>query len=382
MDLNYFRILGSGFSKEEYVMYRLGDLEDPHRAMRFLSNRHNHHVFRPAVNHSFQKHILEDKWVTQQFFSGLRIPMPEAYGLYHPVFGMTSEGMPLCSPEHLAALLRRRLSQRLIFKPRVGSQGRGLILASFRDEGGDLRAAVGDQDYSLSEFVKELLCNVELQHCGSTQWIIQECVPQHSFLSRISPYGVNTIRIVTFITSDDIIKIPLSALRLGRKGEFVDNWSRGGFSVAVDRETGRLGKGYSKPRFGGEWAGAHPDTGVEFEGLYVPEWDKILDLCRRAASSLSDLRTVGWDVALTENGPMIIEGNPVWGLPVVQIHTKGYLTDEVREDLAKYGAIFPDKLRPLPLGMLALFIYQWRRSGTRRVLEAWWGRLVKKLFLV
>lgn len=380
MWLNKLRILGSGFSKEEYLMYRLGELDNPDDAMRFLSNRRNHIAFRPAVNRSFQRYILEDKWVTQLYFASLGIPVPKAYGFYHPSFGLTSDGLSLRTPEQLATLLRPSCPLQLIIKPRVGSQGRDIILASFREDRGAIKVSADDRDYTLSAFVEDVLCkgpgDVE-----STQWIFQEHLSQNSFLSRINPYNVNTIRIVTFIGFDNDIQIHHSALRLGRKGGIVDNWSRGGFSVFIDAASGQLGRGFSKPRYGGDWVGVHPDTGAQFEGQIIPGWERVLDVCRRAAASLSDVRTVGWDVALTDDGPVIIEGNPVWGLPVVQIHTKGYLTDEVRGELEKYGAHFPDRLRPLPVGLMALLVYQWRRSRGPRIVNSWCEHMRRKFYL-
>jgi hypothetical protein len=119
----------------------------------------------------------------------------------------------------------------------------------------------------------------------------------------------------------------------------------------------------------GEWVSEHPDTQVRFEGKKIPEWSSIIDICKRAASAFSGVRLVGWDVALTPEGPILIEGNATWGLPVVQVHSQGYLQEPIRKQLSEVGAQFPEHLRPIPLALLALLIYQWRRSKAPRVLQ-------------
>jgi hypothetical protein len=102
-------------------------------------------------------------------------------------------------------------------------------------------------------------------------------------------------------------------------------------------------------------------------------------VCCRAAAALSGIRSVGWDVVLTPEGPVIVEGNAAWCLPLVQVHTKGYLTDEVRAELARYGAMFPDEPVSLSRALVRLLGYQWQRSRGPRLLGAGRER-VRQLF--
>jgi hypothetical protein len=55
-----------------------------------------------------------------------------------------------------------------------------------------------------------------------------------------------------------------------------------------------------------------PGTGALVEGLRVPHWDAAAALVRRAAPHFLPARTLGWDVALTEAGPVIVETNMFW----------------------------------------------------------------------
>lgn len=372
MSFDKLRLLGSGFTEEEYRLYRFDLLTNINDAMQYLSHRRNHQVYRPAVNRSAQQHILEDKWVTHLFLSGLAIPVPRAFGLYHPIFGATERGKAFCSPDDVAAVLSPHLPLRLIFKPRGGRKGRNIFRVEvYRAADGSARVISGESELSLAAFLESLPGDAFDDYDGGYHgWLVQECLRQHEFLDRINPHTVNSMRIVTFITARNEIQVHLAALRLGRAGSVADNWDRGGLSVAIDVATGVLGRGVAKPRYGGEWTSVHPDSGVKFEGQQLPEWPRVLDVCRRAAAAFSGVRSVGWDVALTPDGPVIIEGNATWGLPVVQVHTKGYLTSQVRAELARYGARFPENPPSLLRALVALLGYQWQRSRGPRVVGA------------
>jgi hypothetical protein len=369
-----WRILGSGFTAEEYRLYRFEDLDDPGDAMRFLSNRMNHSTCRPAINRGYQQHILEDKWVTQLFMTSQRVPVPETYGVYHPEFGATCSGAPLCTPEQLADVVRADLPLTVFLKPRGGRKGRDVHRVEMSADGnGGVQVSSGDQVQSLADFLAglPLLPRDGFDHYGGCYhgWLVQRCLRQHEFLNHINPHTVNSIRVITFVDAGGKVHVQLSVLRLGRKGNSADNWDKGGISVGIEPETGTLGRGVYKPRYGGTWVSEHPDTGVRFEGLVMPEWQAILDICHRSAALFSGIRSVGWDIALTPAGPVVVEGNALWDLPMVQVHTRGYLTPEVREQLKSYGVELPDRLKSLPLALLILLVYQWQRSRGPRILR-------------
>lgn len=372
MNIDRLRLLGSGFTAEECQLYHFDQLSDVREAMRYLSHRLNHRVYHPAVNWGAQQHFLEDKWATQFFLSGLSIPVPHTWGLYHPAFGVAGNGSPFRTPEDVAAVLGPHLPMRLIAKPRGGRKGRNVMRVDlYRASDGGVMVKSSDSELSLAAFLGTLPIEASREYDGSYHgWLIQACLQQHEFLNRINPHTVNSVRVVTFITADDRVGVHLAALRLGRATGVADNWDRGGVSVAVDVATGVLGQGLTKPRYGGQWMSVHPDTGERFEGQQLPEWSRVVEVCCRAAAGLSGIRSVGWDVVLTPEGPVIMEGNAAWCLPLVQVHTKGYLTDEVRAELARYGATFPEEPLPLSRALVRLLSYQWQRSRGPRLLAA------------
>jgi hypothetical protein len=73
------------------------------------------------------------------------------------------------------------------------------------------------------------------------------------------------------------------------------------------------------------------DTGAIFKKVKVPLWQDVKSTLVRSALAFSDLRTIGWDVAVTDDGPSIIEANWDWGENIIEVaHNRG-LRSELTE---------------------------------------------------
>jgi hypothetical protein len=369
-----FRILGSGFTKEEYDLYEFGSLEDPSMAMNYLSNRLNHEIFSPKLNQGYHKHILEDKWLTHNILKSLGIPIPRTIGLYHPDFGMTCGGSTLTSGEDILNEIKNYFPCKLFFKPRGGRQGRNLIKGSVYLDDKEDKVLISSHGKvsDFIDFIESLSADAYREYDGNYHgWIVQFFIEQHDFLNKLNPDTVNTLRVVTLIDSHNKPHVCFSVLRVGRKGGIGDNWSTGGIAVSVDPDTGMLGQGVFMPKFGGGKINQHPDSGQPIDGLVVPEWDSVLSLCKRVAIVFSGIKSIGLDIALTPQGPIVVEGNADWCVPLIQFHIKGgLLTPEYRKKLAGFGAFFPDDLAPLHKAFFFLLNRRWRQSRWPNLIRA------------
>ena len=156
---------------------------------------------------------------------------------------------------------------------------------------------------------------------SKSSWIVQErIINQLNFMAQFHPSSINTIRVVT-IKHDDCIDAVCAFARFGVNGRGNDNWSSGGVLVGVDVKTGLM-QNYAlyKPGFGTKCF-AHPTSGTEFKGKMIPGWNEILLYVKSLHELFYDLHSIGWDVCLTENGPMIIEGNDNWDTIDAQLYT-------------------------------------------------------------
>jgi len=151
-------------------------------------------------------------------------------------------------------------------------------------------------------------------------YLVEEYIEQHSFLNKIFDGSVNSIRILTIKKDDDFV-ILKAILRTGRKTtKSVDNFSQGGLSINIDIETGILKKGKTHFKHGDIEYEKHPDTDFKFYQKKLPFYNELKKLAISAHKCFPMFNMVGWDIAITEKGPIIIEGNRTPGLFVFQIH--------------------------------------------------------------
>lgn len=171
-------------------------------------------------------------------------------------------------------------------------------------------------------------------------YFFQEAVRQHAALDRLCPWSLNTLRILTGTLDDGRRPVLSVVLRLGRTGQIVDNAHAGGIIVGVDPQTGRLRReGRTLSSRGGALLFRHPDTDVPFEGAEVPFFAEAVALAQRAHRHLP-LLYAGWDVGVTGNGPVLIEGNSEPHLQSAEAANGGFRsTPAVREFLDAHGIL-------------------------------------------
>ncbi len=185
--------------------------------------------------------------------------------------------------------------------------------------GGDYIVKNPEADLGYGVFAASAADLSELE--DSTGLIVQERLRNHRALRELFSDGapLSTFRVTTVI--DPVSKKPTiwrTSIRIGRKGSAVDNTAQGGIWSQINRDTGEIYAGVTKKSFNkrtkkspGTFS-AHPDTGETFEGVKIPWWDEGRKLALEAHEKLApDALTLGWDVALAEHGPVLLEVN-VW----------------------------------------------------------------------
>lgn len=184
----------------------------------------------------------------------------------------------------------------IIVKPNDGTGGKGVEKLALKDFSG----------------VDELYHKLQEDNVG----VVEEVLVQHPDLNALNPYSINTLRIVT-IRNDTGGHILYAHLRIGNGGRPVDNLHSGGMFAPIDLDTGRIQyPAYDKDRKTYE---QHPMTGVAIQGLKIPLWEQSKDMCLRASEVVPKMRYVGWDVAVTPDRPVLVEGNNLPGYDILQM---------------------------------------------------------------
>lgn len=161
-------------------------------------------------------------------------------------------------------------------------------------------------------------------------YVLEEGVYQCQAMADFNPDSINTLRIVTIKQSDKISKW-FAFVRTGRKGCPVDNGGRGGIIIGVDINTGEMNTDGINEK--GEIFPSHPDSGKPYKGFKLPFWEESLKVAMEMMDALPTINCIGWDIALTDKGPVIIEANGQTALCGPQITQQKGLRKEYEEIL-------------------------------------------------
>jgi hypothetical protein len=189
-----------------------------------------------------------------------------------------------------------------LFSKRIsGHGGNGAACWRFADG----RYGHTERRYTPAELVAELTAR-----SASRSILLQRCATNHPTLAPFGRNALTTLRVVTCRPPDGPPSFVLAAYRLTLGDGVVDNYSAGGAACFVDPATGELGPALRQDPAGPMRRYArHPLSGAPIEGTRIPHWPEIVPLALRAHGLLGTLATVGWDVAVTPDGPLIVEGN-------------------------------------------------------------------------
>lgn len=165
---------------------------------------------------------------------------------------------------------------------------------------------------------------------ASSEWIIQPLMSVHQDLAEItSSQGLSTVRAISVLDEGKVILLA-AMLRITVGENVIDNFSAGqtgNLVASIDLETGRLGQ--CKGSLSRDFPVVavferHPNTGNPVEGFMMPYWKELKSLVVRAHQSLPQFVTLAWDIAVTDEGPVIIEANPTYDVSGMQVaHGKG-----------------------------------------------------------
>lgn len=170
---------------------------------------------------------------------------------------------------------------------------------------------------STKELTTESLLSA-LEESGND--MIEEFVKQHDALNELSPSGLNTLRVVTQINKTGGVDILGIRLRITVNNS-VDNLAAGNVAAPVDETTGVIFDTAVYSDIAKKPVDFHPVTGVKIVGFKIPYFKETMELVKKAALLYPENKSIGWDVAITNKGPELIEGNHdwcklLWQLPV------------------------------------------------------------------
>lgn len=142
--------------------------------------------------------------------------------------------------------------------------------------------------------------------------IVQQRLLNHPALADLAGESLLVVRVMTCLDAHGRPRITDAMLRVLAKLE--PGWQRrqdDEWVAAVDVGTGELGRlTGDMPETCTVWHDTHPVTGAAVLGRVLPHWPAVCALAMAAHRGFCDRVVVGWDIAITPDGPQIVEGNP------------------------------------------------------------------------
>lgn len=252
------------------------------------------------------------------------------------LFARAAAGLPLpdaCDPDRCDLNAWIAMQDDIIAKPSFRSKGQG-VERFVRD---------GDQWRNGERLLEPARLIAHLRRVWARGGVIQKRLPTHAALADMSPGALPTLRIVTCLDEDGVPEICDMALRLSVGGPRpVDNFNAGNLVLAVTAD-GRCGPAWrSDGKRPPSRHSRHPGTGAAIEGVRLPDQAAARALAVQAHQRFRQGFTlIGWDVGLTAQGPVLIEGNWNPGTDILQLVNGRGLAD------SRLGALYRHALDAL-----------------------------------
>jgi hypothetical protein len=280
--------------------------------------------------------LYENKLVFNQYFSSFGLPLATIYGVFDPEVGRSMEGQSLRTEADLGQFIRRFRQDGFVFKPAEGVQGRQIVvLTGAAADDPDAFLSLSGERYdaaALADVARDTAA-LELQNPRSnvSSFLVEERIRPHPDLAELIGPTLCSVRVVTIVALDGSPRIVGSVYKLQPRPVGVDHLMYGALGCWVDPDTGALGPG--RNRAGYEYTSVIPGTDRSFVGYRLPCWNQVKEVVLQAAAVFPWARGIGWDIGISDRGPVIIEGNARWSPSLVQLPAPRGLMDGELESL-------------------------------------------------
>ena len=251
--------------------------------------------------------INQDKFYFYLFLSRCGVPTPKVFCFVKDrKILYVDEGFKVDRSKPIRSQLAEFLSNDMdVFaKPSDGMMGQGVFRLCVKNS----IPFVDGVKHKIDDLIDMLL---------SADYIIEETIIQDKKMAALCSTSVNTIRLQTVMDKEGNV-IPIGAMvRIGREGSSVDNWAKGGVIVGI-KDDGKLKEvGFLKPKYG-TTIKEHPDNHLVFKDYEIPFYHEAVNKAVELHSIMYRSHSIGWDIAITKDGPVFIEGNDRWEISMVQ----------------------------------------------------------------
>ena len=164
----------------------------------------------------------------------------------------------------------------------------------------------GIEKHSTNGFPEEELKTL-YNHLVSKDMLLEECLKAHDDIY-LGTKSLNTFRLYTMIDGKGDVHVLKAKYRAGT-GDAITDTADGCIAYPISIEHGVIeGPGINEVLNSKNYF-YHPGSDKLVVGMKIPMWDRVLEVVTEAAKKIPQIRYIGWDLAVTNDGVEIIEAN-------------------------------------------------------------------------
>lgn len=248
--------------------------------------------------------LARNKYIAHKMLEKTGIKKSILYCYYHPEAKYIKSNENVSDLNGVIRILKEKKVQSCVIKTTESSHGDNVWVIKAID--------YQETDAVLTRFDdKTLLLSSVL---GKEPLIFEGVVIQTKQFASFNKSSVNTVRFMTTLFPNGSAKVIATFIKIGREGKCVDNAGDGGnVDVCVDVDTGEI-------KYAIKYDGwhniteieCHPDSGNQLNGIIINNWQSIKEEVIKYQQAFPYCKAAGWDIAITDEGPVVIEVNDFW----------------------------------------------------------------------
>jgi hypothetical protein len=269
--------------------------------------------------------LIENKIATCSYLAAYGMPTTPMLAVYCD--NLKTGATNIASDEwHLRDILVDEASYPMFGKPIEALRSLGSIgLQRYLPQSESLETCDG-RLLPLGEFISLLRKHY------ATGYIFQKLMSPHAAIRALCGNRLATVRVVT-LANEAGPKVFRACWKIPAGVNTADNyWRKGNLLAQIDIAQGQVlrvlsGKGLDLVQHD-----HHPDSGAPLIGFRLPHWQRVLDTAIEAARLMQHVPLIGWDIAVVDEGPVIIEMNQCPDFVTAQLaDARGILQPELKD---------------------------------------------------